>query len=46
MKIKEYETQKLIDLYLGRNDKQIALAILRLYDIYDRSNLIEEKYKK
>ena len=40
------QTNKMIDEYLGRNDREIALAINKLYDIYERRNNIEEHYQQ
>lgn len=46
MKINKKQTDLLIEKYIGRNDKQIAKAILRLYNIYEMKDQVEEKYRK
>ena len=46
MFIQHEQTKKMIKKYLGKNDKEIANAIYKLFDIYDRRNNIEEHYQK
>ena len=45
MLIQKKQAKKMIEKYLGKNDKEVAIAISKLYDIYERRNNIEEHYQ-
>lgn len=46
MVIQQEQAKKMIEKYLGRNDKEVAIAVSKLYDIYERRNNIEEHYRE